>query len=657
MPDAAPLGGNLPAGRAVRMARFVRRMLFLPASSEWRETRALFLLCAASGLCGALVFPKPAMAELAWFALVPFFYALGRLRGRCACWGTLVFGFLWFYGNLWWLNTLTAFTTFMPVGIAATAFICALFVLLFAGPASWAMRRLPTWCAPFVVAALWAGMEHARTVTDFAFPWNLLGHSQVNARTLTMLQVADIGGEAAVSFLVALANAALARLILDARGPTGAGGRPGETALRRPGLSQALLTCVAVFLILTVANIYGLARLAGVASAENGAAALRPGERLLRVGVVQPNVSQMDKWNLYQAETGDEERRDLELSMMRAMFDGMRTVAESRPRLVVLPEAVIASPWFVYSTELHGLLARYAGSNGCDLLFGADNRETYEQFQRKAAKGLVTRIVADEAPTTLTLPQFVTRTDENGVTVTAEASDRMVVHASAWQVKAASGLQPAVYDKVALVPFGEQVPLPGPLKWIAESILLPGSFQAGSELVIFDTDGVRYGAMICFESAFSALAAGLARGGAGLLCIITNDAWYDARYLVEAGGFWGHLMSLPGARMLADSGPEQHFSQAVLRAIETRRPVVVAANTGISAIVSPLGTVLRRAERNKPAVFVADVAIPDTSTQTFHTRHPQWLGRLCWWGLVAAWVALLVRKAVASRRGQRYVFP
>jgi apolipoprotein N-acyltransferase len=122
------------------------------------------------------------------------------------------------------------------------------------------------------------------------------------------------------------------------------------------------------------------------------------------------------------------------------------------------------------------------------------------------------------------------------------------------------------YNKQHLVPFGEYIPfrkilpLPGPL---VESM---GDFSAGAGQQPLVCQAARIGVLICFESIFPELARHWVENGANLLVNITNDAWYGR-----------------------SSAPWQHFSMAVLRAVETRRSLARAANTGVSGFVDPLG--------------------------------------------------------------------
>jgi apolipoprotein N-acyltransferase len=79
-------------------------------------------------------------------------------------------------------------------------------------------------------------------------------------------------------------------------------------------------------------------------------------------------------------------------------------------------------------------------------------------------------------------------------------------------------------------------------------------------------EGQRIGTGICYESIFGDFMADYSREGAQALAIITNDAW------------WGHT-----------PGHEQHLLIGRLRAIEQRRYMARAGNTGISGFIDPLG--------------------------------------------------------------------
>lgn len=107
--------------------------------------------------------------------------------------------------------------------------------------------------------------------------------------------------------------------------------------------------------------------------------------------------------------------------------------------------------------------------------------------------------------------------------------------------------------------------------------------------------------VICYESVFGEYVASYVKKGAGLITIITNDGW------------WGNT---PGYR--------QHFDYARLRAIETRRYVARAANTGISGFIDPKGNVLSKSEWWKEAALKQTVIL--NTPETFYVKYGDWLG-------------------------------
>ena len=153
------------------------------------------------------------------------------------------------------------------------------------------------------------------------------------------------------------------------------------------------------------------------------------------------------------------------------------------------------------------------------------------------------------------------------------------------------------YDKMHLVPFGEYVPLKKYLPFINRLATAAGDFATGEKLTPLKTGNLSFGVLICFEAIFPELARTLAREGANILVNITNDAWFGMT-----------------------SAPYQHLSMAVFRAVENRRPMVRAANTGFSAFIEPTGAI-----RSESHLFTEQVlrgsVIPGTFSLTFYSRY------------------------------------
>jgi apolipoprotein N-acyltransferase len=181
------------------------------------------------------------------------------------------------------------------------------------------------------------------------------------------------------------------------------------------------------------------------------------------------------------------------------------------------------------------------------------------------------------------------------------------------------GARLQTYRKIHLVPFGEFIPFRHsfPLfAWITGD-LVPGDFSAGSGFTILETErpAVKIAALICFEDTLGDLTRRFVQRGAQLLVNLTNDGWF-----------------------LESPAAEQHLANAVFRAVETRRPLLRCANTGVTCLVDTRGRVTHALRDGRGSHFTAGmlsakVGVPDGSVQTFHTRHGEWLAALC--GLIA----------------------
>ncbi|TMV15404.1 apolipoprotein N-acyltransferase [Arenibacterium halophilum] len=161
-----------------------------------------------------------------------------------------------------------------------------------------------------------------------------------------------------------------------------------------------------------------------------------------------------------------------------------------------------------------------------------------------------------------------------------------------------SGQLTEVYDKHHLVPFGEYVPLRRYLPEFglrALAQVMPGDMAAGPgpQLVDFGDLG-RALPLICYEAVFPRDVAA-APERPDFLLQITNDAWF---------GTW--------------SGPYQHLAQARMRAIEQGIPMVRAANTGVSAMIDPLGRI--RASLPLGQAGYVDAELPAPLPPTLYSR-------------------------------------
>jgi apolipoprotein N-acyltransferase len=156
------------------------------------------------------------------------------------------------------------------------------------------------------------------------------------------------------------------------------------------------------------------------------------------------------------------------------------------------------------------------------------------------------------------------------------------------------------YDKVRLVPFGEYVPLKRFLPFVHRLVVSAGDFKPGRKLDPLPLSKAEAGILICYESIFSEPARVMKRNGADLFVNLTNDAWFGMT-----------------------SAPYQHFSMAVFRAVENRRPLVRAANTGFSAFIDARGGISGTTELFSEAVINQEIRLGENHL-TVYARFGDW---------------------------------
>jgi apolipoprotein N-acyltransferase len=180
------------------------------------------------------------------------------------------------------------------------------------------------------------------------------------------------------------------------------------------------------------------------------------------------------------------------------------------------------------------------------------------------------------------------------------------------------------YDKAHLVPFGEYVPLRALLgrfvKALATGVAsadvtagpaprrmtLPDWPRAGADMPV--------GVPICYELLFPDLMRRFAADGARVLLAITNDAWYGRT-----------------------GAPHQFLVMTALRAAESRRWTVRAANTGVSALIDERGRVRAQTRTFERGLLVGEVELASPEEDpTFYVRHGDVFAAACWAAVLTA---------------------
>ena len=181
------------------------------------------------------------------------------------------------------------------------------------------------------------------------------------------------------------------------------------------------------------------------------------------------------------------------------------------------------------------------------------------------------------------------------------------------------------YRKTKLVPFGEYIPLEGLVRRVFKDVAVLGelgSFMPGARgQKPLDLGGVAVGETICYESIYPQLWLSQNRQGAKLFINVTNDAWF-----------------------FETAAPFQHLAVNVLRAVETGRPVLRAANTGFSAVIDPFGRIEKQSRLFTQEILQASVPLPLNEQKNFYTQWGDWFAWLC----AALYATLLISTVVFS---------
>jgi apolipoprotein N-acyltransferase len=167
------------------------------------------------------------------------------------------------------------------------------------------------------------------------------------------------------------------------------------------------------------------------------------------------------------------------------------------------------------------------------------------------------------------------------------------------------------YDKAHLVPYGEYVPFKKWLPFLGKVVAQVGDFRPGTPGKTLSWHKNALGVQICYEIIFPGLSRAMTKNNAALLINITNDAWFGKT-----------------------SGPYQHFSMTIFRAVENRRALARAANTGISGFIDPAGRILASTPLLEEAALTR--ALPLIRSKTFYTRYGDLLALACLAGAMSA---------------------
>ena len=194
------------------------------------------------------------------------------------------------------------------------------------------------------------------------------------------------------------------------------------------------------------------------------------------------------------------------------------------------------------------------------------------------------------------------------------------------------------YHKVHLVPFGEYLPFGDipPFSWLRG--VIPGDFEPGqsTEPLLLAKPAVQIIPLICFEDTVGRLARRFVRPEPQMIVNITNDGWF-----------------------LQSAQTEAHTANAKFRAIELRRPMVRATNTGVTCFIDTLGTVTSKlADPETGSTFIegclpGEVRVPKRGEMTLYAKHGDWFAI----SMLSLCVLIVILRKVSHRESRSPCLP
>jgi apolipoprotein N-acyltransferase len=518
-----------------------------------------------SGLLLVLAFPPADRPLLAWFALVPLLTLLDSTLPR-----RLVYASAWAGGLVFWLVSLVWMWELHPS--AWMAWLALAIYQSIYWPIFFALARGITLAcrAPAVLAVptAWVACEYIQNHALSGFPWYYLAHSQY--RLTLLIQISDLTGAWGVSFAVAMLNAWIALGVSRLRKA-----RATTAHERRSFLRQT----VAVALLGALTLGYGVVRI--------GQARFEPGPSVL---LLQSNLRQVLKNSL-------DPRRIVEIYRNLIQEGLNRSEGQGRSiDLTVWPET---SYPYGFTRIAPGLSAQHVSAAGKTLIPGTnaddwyDRREATTQELRRWSEAIGGPMLVGS-----TLFEF-------------DASGARRANAAVWIDSRASDT--TIYRKMHLVPFGEYIPFPNALPWIArlapyDERNLP-RLKPGKGPFWFNDGRFIYAPVICFEDTLPHVARRFFREAPrghepDVLVNISNDGWFNG-----------------------SAEHDMHLASGVFRAVENRVPIVRAANMGYTASIDGDGRVQEILPKATEGALVTNVRLDPRVA--LYSQMGDWFPQIC----------------------------
>lgn len=442
----------------------------IPLTPEERiRKRNHLLLGLLSGILLGISFPPIPLWILTFAALVPYFYVLEEKEGLAEI-NRFTYFTMFFFNliTLYWVGSWTKDADpFLMISGTVLMFFNPLLFLIPSTFYYFAKKSFGKTTALIGFPLFWVSYEFLYSITDFRFPWLIMGNSQ--SKNLLFIQIADIIGANGLSLLIIFINILLYLIVKE------------YIESKRLSSSKSAI----LLLLISLPLIYGNYRLNNYEIT---------GSRL-KVGIVQPNLNPWKKW-----EAGNlSEQLDLYLNLSKETI-------KDNAQIIIWPESAL--PVYLLSSNYPNevnTIHKFVDTNNIILLTGMPHINFFKE---------------DEAPKNAkrTNTGKYLYTSYNSVLMFSPNSRNIDYYGKIKLVPFG--------EKVPLV---EHIPFLGDLlRWnvgISSWNVGNDTVVFNTELESIAQE-IKPAGVICIESIYPDFVAQFVDKGANLLTVVTNDSWY-----------------------------------------------------------------------------------------------------------------------------------
>ena len=563
-------------------------------------TKNKIFYSALSGLLLSVAFPPFPIFITTFFAFIPLFFVLNEeeqmpktLKNRKFPYIYITF-FIYHLCSNYWISTVQEnsdpylFWAGIALDIFHPFFFFFPFLLLFISNRL-VGKSLSLWLFPM----FWTIFEWLHSIGDMGYSWLSIAHTQYT--NLYWYQIIDIAGIWGATFLLAMANILIYKLMLNGKNTNGKYSFKtlfNSTVKKIYGVTIYAIVMIPMTYGFVVMNNFDYER----QLAENN---------FLNIGLIQPNINPWDKW-----ETSRFKQIQTHLRLQDSLINSIKEVnATGNLHLCIWSETAIPVLDLSVNRDMKlDFITQDLIRTNTSLLTGIAKYYFYEPNE--------------DLP--VTAKYF--DNDENKEFPFSSFNAALMINPAQWSIErdiegnfAAENLlnnnfreknvTMQFHYKAKLTPFAEGFPYVEYLSFAKDWLRWGVGISAWTkgkktDNLVVENGGktAKIAPIICIESVYPDHVRKFVINGANIISVITNDAWYDY-----------------------SSGPWQHYVIAATRAIENRRYIARSANSGVTGFIAPTGKTIERAPQYKEIAIAASIPIISSDNLTLYTRYGDYL--------------------------------